>query len=75
MLEKEIVNRKQAEDALRETETRFRLALKNAPVSVAVQDHNFVYQWAYTSGPAGPTRSSGKQMLILFRSGGYSCYS
>jgi PAS domain S-box-containing protein len=47
MLEKEIVVRKRVEDALHETEARFRLALKNAPVSVATQDHNFVYQWAY----------------------------
>lgn len=33
--------------ALRESEERFRLALSNSPVSVAIQDRNLVYQWAY----------------------------
>jgi len=36
-----------AEQALRESEKRFRLALRNAPVSVALQDIDLVYRWAY----------------------------
>ena len=45
-----------AEAALRESEHRFRLALTNAPVSVAVQDRDLVYRWAYNQH----TRSTGE---------------
>ncbi|RPI38988.1 MAG: PAS domain S-box protein [Methanoregulaceae archaeon] len=41
------VQRARAEEALRESEIRFRLALKNTPVSVALQDTDLVYRWAY----------------------------
>jgi PAS domain S-box-containing protein len=44
----DITERKRNAEALRESERRFRLALKRAPVSVAIQDRNLVYQWAYT---------------------------
>ena len=66
MLEKEIADRKQAEDALRETEARFRLALKNAPVSVAIQDRNFVYQWAYNQRTRRSDEIIGKTDADLF---------
>ena len=42
-----IIARQRAQEALRVSEERFRLALHNSPVSVAVQDCNLVYQWAY----------------------------
>ena len=45
---------KQAEEALRESEDRFRLALHNAPVSVAAQDLDLRYIWAYNHRTAGP---------------------
>ena len=66
MLEKEIEDREQAEQALRETEARFRLALKNAPVSVAIQDQNFVYQWAYNQRTRRSDEIIGKTDADLF---------
>jgi PAS domain S-box-containing protein len=66
MLEKEIADRTRMEDVLRETEARFRLALKNAPVSVAIQDHNFVYQWAYNQRTHRSDEIIGKTDADLF---------
>jgi PAS domain S-box-containing protein len=52
--------------ALRESELRFRLALKNSPVSVAIQDNNFVYQWAYNQRTRLPDEVVGKTDADLF---------
>ncbi|MEJ2740661.1 MAG: PAS domain S-box protein, partial [Dehalococcoidia bacterium] len=48
----DITNRKRMEEALRLSEARFRLALRNAPVSVAAQDHDLRYIWAYNQKTA-----------------------
>jgi len=52
--------------ALWESEQRFRLALKNSPVSVAVQDSNLVYQWAYNQQTRRPEEIIGKTDADLF---------
>jgi PAS domain S-box-containing protein len=43
----DVTERKRTAEALRESEQRFRLALRNAPVSVGVQDRDLRYIWAY----------------------------
>jgi two-component system cell cycle sensor histidine kinase/response regulator CckA len=49
----DITERKQVERVLRETEQRFRLALRNAPVAVAAKDRDLRYLWLYD--PRAPT--------------------
>ncbi|MCJ7583231.1 MAG: PAS domain S-box protein [Anaerolineales bacterium] len=50
-LEKEITARKQAEEALRESEARFRIALENSPIVVFNQDRELRYTWVYNPHP------------------------
>jgi PAS domain S-box-containing protein len=67
-LEREILERKQAEAALRQSEAHFRLALTHAPVSVATQDCDLVYTWAYNQKTRKPDEIIGKTDFDLFPS-------
>lgn len=44
---RDISERRQAEEALRLSEERFRIALKNAPLTVTSQDRDLRYTWLY----------------------------
>jgi len=55
----DITEQRRAEAALRESETRFRLALRNAPVSVAAQDRSLRFIWAYNQRSATPDQIIG----------------
>lgn len=57
---------KAAEEKLRESAERFRIALKNAPVSVAVQDRDLRYIWAYNQKTASPEEIIGKTDEEIF---------
>ena len=62
----DITERKRVEDALLESEQRFRLALRNAPVSVAMQDCDLRYVWAYNQRTAKSDEILGKLDADIF---------
>lgn len=62
----DITPRKEAQDALRLSEQRFRTALKNAPISVYHQDPDLRYTWVHNPPPGAPSESVlGKRMEEL----------
>ncbi len=54
-----ISERKKVEEKLKESEDRFKMALRNAPVSFAAQDRNLRYIWAYNQRSAKPEQIIG----------------
>ena len=66
---RDITDRRQMEEALRESELRFRLALRTAPVSVAIQDLDLRYIWAYNHRIADSERIVGKLDSDIFTAG------
>src|SRR5438874_13823375 len=51
----DVTERRKAEDALRQSEARFRVALKSSPITVFNQDRNLRYTWMHSPrfGEAG----------------------
>jgi PAS domain S-box-containing protein len=64
--ESDITERQEAQQQLRLSEQRFRLALRNAPVSVAIQDRDLRYIWAYNQRTARPDEIIGHTDADLF---------
>jgi len=62
----DITKRKQTENALIESEERFRLSLKNAPVTVAAQDTDLRFLWAYNQRTVDPQSVIGKTDTDIF---------
>ena len=66
VLVREVGKRKRVEATLRESENRFRLALRNAPVSVAAQNRDLRYIWAYNQKTARPEEIIGRLDSDIF---------
>ncbi len=65
-LVQDITERKQAEDSLRQSEERFRVALKNSPIAVFNQDKDLLYTWSYNSQlPFTPADKIGKSLFEI----------
>jgi PAS domain S-box-containing protein len=62
----DITQARQTEEALHDSDQRFRLALRNAPVSVAVQDRDLRYVWAYNQRTATEDEIIGKLDADVF---------
>jgi PAS domain S-box-containing protein len=63
---RDITESRRAEEALRASEMRFRLALSNAPVSVAMQDRDLVFRWSYNQHIRAAGEIVGKTDAELF---------
>jgi len=61
-LVQDITERRQAEEALRQSEERFRVALKNSQITVFNQDRNLRYTWMYNSQLPAPNSYLGKTL-------------
>jgi len=57
---RDVTHRKRAEEALRSSEERFRVALKDSPITVFNQDQNLRYTWLYNPQLYGQTDVLGK---------------
>ena len=55
-LVQDITERRQAEEALRQSEERFRVALKHSPIAVFNQDRDLRYTWMYNPQVPGLAR-------------------
>jgi PAS domain S-box-containing protein len=56
---RDLTEQRRAEQSLRLSEARFRLALRHAPVSLAAQDRQLRYIWAYNQKSAQPDQIIG----------------
>jgi len=66
-LVEDITGRKHAEEALRLSEERFRVAIKNSPIAVFSQDRDLRYTWMYNSQlPFSGNEKLGKTPADLF---------
>ena len=61
-----ITDQLRIQEALAESEARFRMVLKNAPVTVAAQDKDLRYIWAYNQRTINPVDVIGKTDLDIF---------
>jgi formate hydrogenlyase transcriptional activator len=66
-LVEDVTERKHAEEALRQSEERFRVAIKNSPIAVFNQDRDLRYTWMYNSQlPFSGSEKLGKTPADLF---------
>jgi nitrogen fixation negative regulator NifL len=61
-----ITEQVQAQEAFLESEARFRMVLKNAPVTVAAQDKDLRFIWAYNQRTVNPAEVIGKTDTDIF---------